>query len=90
MEEEVILYKAKFKYSPEHADELVLEKGENTIMHNLKYILIRLKIHININAFEYNTNIFISTYGIKTSTSFSVNGMCIQGCVLKFSNKINP
>ena len=37
MEEEVILYKAKFKYSPEHADELVLEKGEKkTIMHNLK------------------------------------------------------
>lgn len=28
MEEEVILYKAKFKYSPEHADELVLEKGD--------------------------------------------------------------
>ena len=39
MEEEVILYKAKFKYSPEHADELVLEKGEKTIMHNLKYQL---------------------------------------------------
>ena len=37
MEEEVILYKAKFKYSPEHADELVLEKGEKTIMHNLKW-----------------------------------------------------
>lgn len=36
MEEEVILYKAKFKYSPEHADELVLEKGEKTIMHNSK------------------------------------------------------
>ena len=86
MEEEVILYKAKFKYSPEHADELVLEKGENTIMHNLKYILIRLKIHININAFEYIINIFIyidirnKNFNIIFGHRYSQNAVGKQGC----------